>query len=324
MQRILGTDQETLALCLKRILPGCEIAGIEQSRFEHSTFYGSQIVRVLLSSGEEFQLFLKDFGSYEKPKDEMEFRRERELRVYRDLLDGADLGTPRYYGCSWDQSQGRFWLLIELVSGTHLRHCPFEHWVRAAAWLGRLQGYFAAHPERFSSPGFLLRHDAQFFHSRVAPALDAVSRISALLAERLGKTLSLYEERVGVMASQPATFVHGCYTPTQILLDLEGDPSRICPIDWERSALGSPLYDLAAISDGFEQPELHQLWDAYGEKAAEHGLRVPEREEMARVVNCFRLHRIMTWLSKSERKGYTAKGVAGLVAAGERVSAALS
>jgi hypothetical protein len=330
MQPVLATDQEALTSCLEGILPHCysgecAVAGIEQSQFERPTFYGARIVTVRLSSGDRLEFFLKDFGSYsKKPKDEMELRRERELRVYRDLLAGAALGTPRYYGSLWDESRGRFWLLIELVSGTHLRHCDFEYWVRAAAWLGRLQRYFASCPERFHACTLLLRHDAAFFLSRMDTALEAVSQISVPLADRLERILAVYPAVVEVMASQPATFVHGCYTPTQILLDRDGDASRICPIDWELSALGSPLYDLASLSDGFEPPKLYQLWDAYGEQAAQHGLHVPDRDEMTRVANSFRLHRVMTWLGRSVRKAYPPNAVARLVATGERLSSTLS
>jgi thiamine kinase-like enzyme len=328
VQPVLSNDQEALASCLKGILsdihgPEEAISSIERTKFEHTTFYGVQIVKVTLSTGEELKLFLKDFGAYTKAKDQMESRRECELRVYRDLLDGSHLGTPRYYGCEWDPAAGRYWLLIELVKGTHLRHCHFEHWVRSAAWIARLQGYFARNPERFRDCNFLLRHDADYFLSRVKPALKAVSRFSADLAARLEGIAADYDRVVEVMANQPVTFVHGCYTPTQILLDQEGDPSRICPIDWERSALGSPLYDLASLTDGFKPPKLDQLWDAYREEAAEQGLQVPEREEMTRTVNCFRLHRIMTWLSKSVRKGYGAEGVEDLIARGERLIAKL-
>ena len=316
-------EADILRQCLERVVPQIcggqsRIAYICRSRSPYSSFYGADILDVRLSTGEELKIFLKDFGSYQNPKDGMTRRREREMRVYRDLLAGAPLGTAVYYGSAWDESEGRFWLLLEFVSGTPVRYAAFECWALAAAWLGRLQGYFARDSRRFNACELLIRHDAGFFWSKAELALDAVSQISAPLAGRLGKIVGHYGVAVQEMAAQPATFVHGSYTPTQILFERER--LRICPIDWELAGLGSPVYDLAILADGFEPPRLHQLWDAYGEEAVKHGISLPGREELGRVSDCFRLHRIMNRLGKSVEKQYAEKDIARLIAAGERLS----
>jgi hypothetical protein len=238
-------------------------------------------------------------------------RRERELCVYRDLLAGANLGTARYYGSSWAETEGRFWLVLEFVKGTLLRHSTFEYWIRAAAWLGRLQGYFSQNSPRFLACDALIRHDTGYFWSKAEPAVGEVSQISVSMAARLEKVLDRYSEPVKVMANQPVTFVHGSFTPTQILFDAEN--VRTCPIDWELAGLGSPLNDLAILSDGFEPPELYQLWDAYSGEAARYGISLPGREEMKRVADCFRLHRVINWLSKCVRKRYSEKSVVKMV-----------
>lgn len=143
-------DEVVLCQCLNRIVPDIfgrqlGIEAINRRRSDYSSWYASDIVTVQLATGEEFKIFLKDFGSYLRPKEGMEQRRERELRVYQDLLAAADLGTVKYYGSVWDKSQGRFWLLLEFVNGMEVRFCDFEYWVTAAAWTDA--GIFRAAPQ---------------------------------------------------------------------------------------------------------------------------------------------------------------------------------
>jgi hypothetical protein len=79
------------------------------------------------------------------------------------------------------------------------------------------------------------------------------------------------------------------------------------------AAVGSPLYDLAFLSDGFRPPELDRLWGAYRAQAESHNLAVPGREEMQCLVDCFRLHKVLKSLSESGEKRYPAGTVAKLV-----------
>jgi hypothetical protein len=289
------------------------IVAIDRRRSAHSTSYPSEVVNVRLRSGEEVKLFLKNFGFSQLPKEAVEQRRERELRVYRDLLVDADLGTARYCGSVWDRSEGRFWLLLEFVDGLPVRDCELDSWVLAAAWLGRMQGWFARHLDRLARCDFLLRHDAGFFRSKAEQAVQAVSQTSASLAARLGTVVSSYDRLVAVLVSQPSTLVHGSYRPENILVYGEAEPLRICPIDWELAAVGAPLYDLAFITDGFKPPERDRLWGAYREQAAAWNLTVPNREEMRYVVDCFRLHKILKSLGESWAKRFPAATVAKLV-----------
>src|SRR5437867_1794934 len=161
------------------------IGRIEHRRSEYAGWYASEVVTVQLEAGRELKIFLKNFGTNRGLKDGMAQRRERELQVYRDLLADADLDTARYYGSVWDEAGGRFWLLLEFVEGMPVRYCGFEYWVEAAAWLGRLQGYFARNSDRFGGCDGLVQHNADFFSSKGELALRAVSQISVALAGRL-------------------------------------------------------------------------------------------------------------------------------------------
>lgn len=309
-------DEEALRGCLEGAFPelfGGSAAVVSRSRSEVPTSYDAYVVTVRLASGGELKIFLKDFGFSRLPKEGLEQRRERELRVYRDLLADAELGTARYYGSVWDSSEGRFWLLLEFVDGLLLRDCELDYWVEAAGWLGRVQGSFDRHPDRLARCDFLPRHDAGFFQAKADLALRAVSQTSASLAARLGEVVSRYDRLVAVMVSQPSTLVHGSYRRENILVDGRAQPPRVCPIDWELAAIGARLYDLAFISDGFKPPELDRLWGAYREQAGIWDLPVPDREEMRYVVDCFRLHKVLKSLSESWKKRFPAATVAKLV-----------
>ena len=292
------------------------IVGFEREPSPATTSYESEVLSVTLACGEGFSLFLKDFGHSRLPKDALGERRERELGVYRDLIGRAGVGTARYYGALWNERRRRYWLLLELVEGVELRSCDVELWPLAAGWLGRMQGYFA-HLGLDGRYDFLQRHDADFFRSRGRRAVNSAARFSAELAGRLTKVVDRYERLIDVMASQPQTLVHGAYRPGNILMDTRRSPPRICPVDWELAAIGSPLYDLAFFSDGFEPPVLDRIWRAYRDEATKAGLLLPEPDEMRHVVDCFRLFRVMAWLAPAIDKRYSKGEVEKLVSRGE-------
>jgi hypothetical protein len=319
------TDENALRQYLEDIVPDIcgrrsAIVNIHRRRSDYSSWYASDIITVQLVNGLEIKIFLKDFGSYQRPKEGMEQRREREVSVYRNLLSEAELGTPEFYGSVWDEPKGRFWLLLEFVNGIPVKHCNFEYWVEAAGWLGKMHGYFAQKSNRLKACDFLLEHGAHFFWSTVERALQAVSQISTSLADRMKNMIYGYDQLVTVMTSQPLTLVHGAYLPSQILVDIEDGNLRVCPTDWELAAFGSALYDFSFLVDGFNPPQWDRLWEAYRQSAAKYSIPVPEMDEMRYIVDCFGLHKIMNWLSQALDREYLEKDVAKLVRMGERLS----
>jgi aminoglycoside phosphotransferase (APT) family kinase protein len=299
------------------------VVGLQRRRYEYIGSYDCDLITVQLSSDEELRLFLKDYRVSQKSKDEPELRRERELRVYRDLLSQMALGTPKYYGSVWDEAAGRFWIFLEFVEGAVVRRQDVECGTLAAEWLAEMQGFFHRHPEILSSCDFLIRHDADFFRHKADLALRDVGKISPHSARRLARIAGQYEHVVGVMASQPVTLVHGAYIPWHIVLDHAQEPVRVCPIDWELAAQGATLYDLAFFTDGVEPPTRDRIWDAYRQAAEKHSVPVSDTEALRNAVDCFRLHRIFDWLSRSVEKQFTEKKVARLVDQAAKQSAIL-
>src|SRR6266498_4565538 len=130
---------------------GAPVAAIRRREFSGSTSYAVEIVTVELATGDTFDVFLKDYGRSRLPKDAAAERRERELRVYEELLEHQELGTALFYGARRDEAAARFWLMIEFVEGEPLRDCTYEYWPAAAAWLGRLHGQFRGQGDRLRS-----------------------------------------------------------------------------------------------------------------------------------------------------------------------------
>ena len=318
-------DEQELSKCLEDSISKIfgrrsAITDLQRTPSDHSTSFASEILDIMLDTGDQLKIFLKDFGSSRLPKDELGQRRNRELHVYRDLLDHRILGTAVYFGDIWDEREHRYWLLLEFVDGVILRYREFDDWVRAAGWLGLMQEYFAQHTHQLNAFGFFVRHDASFFWSKAELALRSVPQISTDLAKRLGNILKNYDRLVDIMAGQPATLVHGSFRPENILVESTFESVRICPIDWELAAFGSPLYDFAFLSDGFPPNELDILWDAYRQQVTSSRITIPEKDESKYLIDCFRLHKIVKSLSESVSWKFPESTVAKLIGMAEMIS----
>jgi hypothetical protein len=298
------------------------VVQLSRSPSRAATSYHSEVVSVRLADGAEMRFFLKDYGDSRRPRPAPAQRRERELGVYRHLIGNGEIGTARYCGAVWDEGAALHWLLLEFVAGMELRRMELRFWIDAARWLGRLQGRFAGSPALAAAMPLLRRHDAHFFAAEAERARRSVSRYSPALAHRLEVLLERYEPSIDLIAGDGQTLVHGHYEAANILV-VAGDAGgsvRICPVDWELAALGSRLFDLASLCDGFQPPALHRIWDAYAEAAAEVGLPTPPRDRVRHLVDCFRLFRVVAWLASAAEKRYPPAGVESLLARGEMLA----
>jgi aminoglycoside phosphotransferase (APT) family kinase protein len=316
-----------LQRCVERIVDESDapakVADVKRTPAWHWGSYDNAILTVRLADGDELRLFLKDFGRSRLPKDAAAERRDRELRVYADLLHGAGLGTARFHGAHWDDAVGRHWLFLEFVDGEPLRYCPFERWLEAAAWLGCLHGHFAAEQRRLPTCRFLARHDADFFRHAGERALEAVSGLSTGLASRLAALLVTYDEVAPVLARDPDALVHGSFRPQNVLVAGKSTPARICPTDWELAAIGRSGHDLAFLVDGFDAPRLEALFAAYEREAERSGFLVRDPDGLRREVECFRLHKAISSLGHLRQWPHPADTADKVLSTAERIAATL-
>jgi len=320
-------DDEALRRWLQSSLlgrpdPAPEIVSLQRRPVAEDTSYPCEIITMTLAGGATSEIFLKIFVRPDSPSDDISLRYERELRVYRDVLEGANLGTPSFRGSL--RSPERSWLALEFVPGDRLHWRDSTLFIAAAAWLARMQAHFAAHPEHLGETSFLIRHDAAFFRFHADEALHAVSQLSPVLAERLAQVLEDYDRNIEVMTRDPATLIHGSFSKHDILVETSGDPPRLCPIDWEEAGLGSPFYDLAFLTDGWKPPTLDRMWDAYRDEFARHRLDRPNWDRLHLLVPCFRLHKILMTLGKSSARGFNEAAVGKLVETAWRLRRALA
>jgi len=205
------------------------------------------------------------------------------------------------------------------VQGIVIKDQNADQGVLAASWLGRMQGIFVRQPDVLNGHKFLIRHDAAYFRSKAELAVRDVAHIAPRLTARLTKLVDRYDPAIKVMATQPQTLVHGAYIPWHIILNLNCKPARVCPVDWESVALGATLYDLAIFTDGVPPETRDRLCDAYREATKHAGVGVPDWTQMHFVMDCFHLHRIFDWLSRSAEKRFSEDKVTKLVSQAEQL-----
>lgn len=326
---VTSADEDVLRQCLAPVVAErfggrSSIAAIRWRRFDLATSYRARVVTAHMDHGDALDVFLKDFGFTVRAKDDPKRRREREVRVYRDVLERAPLDTAAYYGSVLDEPRRRLWLLLELVDGTPVGYCDIARsWLPAVAALGRLHGRFASRADALAGCDFLVHHTADFFWAKVELAARCVSRIAPHLDHELTAIARRYGPIVDVMMDQPRTLLHGGCRSTNILVNIASDPARVCIVDWEEAAFGAPLYDLAYLLDGIEPPTLDPLLDAHRREAMAHGLPIPSRRKAKYVIDCFRLHMTFTMLAQGVLKGYDGKDMAKLLAIGGQLSDAV-
>jgi len=309
---------------VRRALPrvGAEpadLAAVEWTPLSSTTSYPTTAVTVRLRDGGSVRFFLKDFGYSHLPKDGIEERRLREVHVYRDLLAGAGLGTPEYYGFRLAEPEGRLWLLLELVEGVQLRESGFAAWLGSAAWLARLHARFAGRAAALEGSPLLIRHDEDHFRSKADQALAATRRYSRRAKRRTAELVAGCGELATILASPPRTLVHGNFRPKNVVIGPVSAGRRVAPVDWEVAAIGSPLHDLGHLLDGYRGEQLEALLDAYRSEAEALGVPVPPIAEALRLMSGFCLHRVVKSLARAPEKGFGERDVCDLLDHGERL-----
>ena len=74
------------------------VESIVSHPLDEGSSHAASVVTVTLCGGGSVDLFAKDFRSSRYEKDDPRLLAKRELRVYRDLLADAALGTAEFLG----------------------------------------------------------------------------------------------------------------------------------------------------------------------------------------------------------------------------------
>ena len=170
-------------------------------------------------------------------------RPDRELETYRTLLADSQVRAPRLLGATSSH------VVLERVAGVPLWESDDGHAAAAAAAAARTLHEQLA--DRTEAP-FLLRYDAAFYARWLRRAcmvdaeLTSFAAVHALAAERL-----LRERQV---------VIHGELYPSNILVSA----GTVSIVDWETTAVGPAVIDLAALTSGWSRSHEEAVLSAYG------------------------------------------------------------
>ena len=115
---------------------------------------------------------------------------------------------------------------------------------------------------------------------------------------RLGQ--QVFHRAVDLLLTLPQVWIHGEFYASNVLIQTGEAGVRVCPVDWEMTALGPGLMDLAALTAGDWSPEARaSMVAAYYAALPDQGMAQPAGADFAVHLTCCRLHCAMQWLGWS-------------------------
>jgi hypothetical protein len=292
----LGSDQRILS--------------IERRLNDYHSSFAIEELTVHFENGRRLPLIFKNLG----PGGLLEYARQirphfsyqpaREIIVYRHILAGGGLGTPTCYGAFIDPECERFWLLLEKVPGNPLAKTgEFSIWCDAARWLAGMHCRMADVVDHNELNANLLTYNEDFFNAWIDRA-EHLSNLRASRAENgfsaIWRLTAQCRHAVRHICALPQTFIHGEFYASNILVSNCGDRIRICPIDWETSAIGPGLLDLAALVAGnWTEQQRAELAFAYYDALPSAMRPYDNLQEFARALCYCRLFMAIKWLGWS-------------------------
>jgi Ser/Thr protein kinase RdoA (MazF antagonist) len=268
---------------------------------------------VELSSGRRLLLVMKDSGwstldaRGRSAKPYFLHNPLREIATYEQVLRRMEVGAPRYYGSSISPGKDRYWLFLERVDGCELYQVgEIEQWRQVAAWLADFHAATARLVATQAAPtGSWLRYDREFYWRWLhrAEAFRRSRGGGGPEEDRLSRRLrARYDEVVDRLLAMPRTLIHGEFYASNIIVSAPTGGARVCPLDWETTAVGPGLVDLAALTaGGWSETERVSIGLAYYE-AREQGpspLHSSFESFMEDLTVC-RLHLAVLWLGWAE------------------------
>jgi aminoglycoside phosphotransferase (APT) family kinase protein len=293
-----------LRLTLERLLGEArgrpvKVARVRREPSPFATLFPAEILSVTLRGGGEISLFVKHLGPEQAGHPEKQCR-DREVRIYEELLGDEGLPVPRYYGSRWNEATQRREVFLEYLGDWNLKYQDLEHWFTAARRLAQLHAHFAGRAARLLACDYLLRFDSACLRAWAERALAVVGGQSAELAAGLGPVLAGYGRVGEVLGRQPLTLVHNDMAPKNVLADRSRSPARICFVDWEMAGVGCGLLDLVDLKYGLGPADDRRMCAAYCAELAGTGLLPAGPRELGRLFAACELHRTVYRLAFSQ------------------------
>jgi hypothetical protein len=226
-----------------------------------STSFAIHRVDVQLESGDVLPVVFKDLNPLRQFQNARHVRRlelgrsRREIWMYRHVLPGLALGTPRLYGYRWEPKRGNLWLFLEDLGPQRLdgarvvgrgfaaRLALFE---QAAAWAAR---FHAATTGTWGDER-LLRYDRVHYERRGRQLEACLERIDAENRPLVERALARHATLAQLVDDLPHGMIHGEFFGKNVLVRRDQATDAIAVIDWETAATGPQYVDLVSISAG--------------------------------------------------------------------------
>jgi aminoglycoside phosphotransferase len=278
---------------------GRQAIRIERQPSPYRSSFNLEDITVFLDNGESVNIIFKDLSwntileGGKRLKPEFIYNPQREIDVYLKVLTKGSFGTAKLYGYDIDPENGRYWLILEKVPGRELYQVgELEKWIKVARWLARFHGYFVDKTGTLSSDVSLLKYDESFYREWMHRAKNYHSSTDneSRQLERLSKQ---YERVTKRLLDMRQTFIHGEFYASNILVSAE---ERICPIDWERSGVGPPLIDLAALVTGWGQDEAMAIAKGYYSSLLTSQQGFSSEEAFFEALKCCQFYLAIQWI----------------------------
>jgi len=271
------------------------VTGLRRAQSPYSSSFSLQEIEVTFDNRETITTIFKDLSpgamleGARQARPAFLYTPEREIQVYRSLLEPLNSGTAGIYAAIVDPALRRYWLFLEKVSG--LRLCDvgeFELWLEAARWLARFHASVDRNTARNSVP-CLLQCDAPFYSNWLYRAHEMAGAPLDRIAER-------YDRVIEVLLSLPRTVLHNEFYASNVLIQQRVRRVRVCPVDWEVAAIGPSLFDVAALASGkWARDARLRILEAYHSTLPRH-LQAPD---MILAFDACQLHLALQWIGWS-------------------------
>lgn len=286
------------------------ITRLERTSSPYSSSFPLEEIVVSFEDGQRLDLIFKNCSPHalspeaRRAKPEFLDDPRREIEVYLNLIHSGRFGTAHLYGSVVDEASDRYWLFLEKVIGRELYQVgEFDIWKQVARWLANTHTELGQGELPPKAVPRLVRYDADYYELWLARgiAFSGTQRQPGNMAADFLRGLARhYSEVVRALSALPRSPIHGEFYASNVLVHGPVGELRVCPVDWERVALGPGLVDLAALTAGKwseeQRAELALEYFAASEFSVA-GLTSPE--EFLRGVQLCRLHLAVQWLGWS-------------------------
>ena len=236
-----------------------ELVILHRQKNTYTSTFPSEIITCRVGGGAEVRLFFK----YSADRDNEAYGHRGgvryEAKVYGQLLNSLDISIANLYGSYRSPDGINTWLVLDyLDAGTRMTETiDPKAMAKAARWLGKFHAFCST---RISDPGlsFLNRYSADYYRGWVSRTQKLV-RQAGIDTGWLRAVSSRIDAVIEVLCDSPPTIIHGEFYPKNILLQ----HGLIYPVDWESTAIGNGMIDLAMLTEGWSPETTRECMHEY-------------------------------------------------------------